>query len=78
MKIHMFGTIALVTSLIGCAPLEWQKPGVSQGDFRRDSYECEKDARQSGYYGNGIAGALAMKEFYKKCMIARDYSLKGQ
>ncbi len=77
MKIHLICTFALATSLVGCAPLEWQKSGASQSDFNKDSYECEKDARQSGYYGSGIAGSLAMKEFYKKCMVAKDYSLKG-
>jgi hypothetical protein len=39
------------------------------GDF----YECERDARQSGYFGGGVAGALNMVEFQKRCLRAKGY-----
>jgi hypothetical protein len=52
----------------------WVKAGVTQDEFRRDLYECERDARQSGYFGGGIAGALAMVDFQKRCLRARGYN----
>lgn len=51
----------------------WVKPGATDADFRRDHYECERDARQSGYFGTGLVGAMNMAEFAKRCMRARGY-----
>jgi hypothetical protein len=61
--------------LAGCAQKVWTKPGLTQAEFNRDQYMCEKDARQSGYFGGGIAGAIAMQEFQNKCMVANGYTL---
>ncbi len=33
--------------------------------------------RQSGYYGEGLVGAFAMKGFYRRCMFAKGYTLSG-
>jgi hypothetical protein len=54
----------------------WDKPGATRAEYDRDSYECEKDARQSGYFGTGLIGALNMREFFKKCMNAHGYELR--
>ncbi len=67
----------LLLGLSGCAPTIWDKPGVTQAEFNTDTYECEKDARQSGYFGGGLAGALRMKKFYGKCMVARGYTARN-
>ena len=64
--------------LCGCAtPRVWNKPGATQSDFASDSYSCEKDSRQSGYFGTGIAGALNMQSFFDKCMVAHGWSLSS-
>jgi hypothetical protein len=39
--------------LVGCAAT-WVKPGASTADYNRDSYECEKDMRQSAYLAAGF------------------------
>lgn len=57
-------------------PMIWDKYGVSQEQFNKDSYECERDARQSGYFGGGYIGAMNLREFYKKCMISKGYTLR--
>lgn len=57
-----------------CAQTVWQKAGVTQAEFNKDTYECEKDARQSGYFGTGIAGAIAFGQFQERCMVAKGYS----
>lgn len=69
--------VALITlGLTGCAkPMIWNKPGGTQQDFATDQYGCEKDARQSGYFGGGIAGTINMQEFFKRCMVAHGYTL---
>ena len=47
-----------IACLTACAPMIWDKPGTTQEQYNQDSYACEKDARQSGYFGTGLAGAL--------------------
>jgi hypothetical protein len=56
-----------------CTRMMWVKPGATDADFRSDSYECARDARQSGYFGTGFAGAINMSAFAKRCMHARGY-----
>ena len=33
-----------ISSLTGCAQYQWQKYGGTQGQFNRDSYECQMEA----------------------------------
>lgn len=65
--------MGLVT-LTGCAQIVWNKPGATQQDFQRDSYQCERDARQSGYFGGGLAGAINFREFQQRCMMAAGWT----
>jgi hypothetical protein len=71
--------IAIITTIAalglgGCAEYAWTKPGLTQADFNRDSYNCEKDMRQSGYFGGGLVGALNAQAFEERCMTAQGYS----
>src|SRR5690348_4712905 len=59
--------LALATLVASCAPKVWVKPGVSQQEFTMDRYNCEKDARQSGYFGTGLVGAINMSNFFDSC-----------
>jgi hypothetical protein len=70
--------LALGLSLSACAQRIWNKPGATQQDFATDSYACEKDARQSGYFGGGLTGALNMQEFDDRCMVAHGWHLSNQ
>jgi hypothetical protein len=54
----------------------WDKPGATHTDYDQDSYACEKDTRQSGYFGGGIIGGLNAREFFKRCMAAHGYELR--
>ena len=72
-KMLLLGALTALL-LVGCAPAAWEKDGVTQQEFAADSYECEKDARQSGYYGSGLVGALNMQAFNDRCMMAHGYS----
>jgi len=59
---------------MACGPrLMWTKSPWNEQEARRDFYECERDARQSGYFGSGIAGALNMADFQKRCLRAKGY-----
>ncbi len=65
---------ALLVMVAGCAPsIIWTKVGATQPDFATDSYQCEKDARQSGYFGSGLAGAVNMQGFAERCMTAHGW-----
>lgn len=62
--------ISIVVAVSGCAaPLTWDKYGATEADFNKDRYECEKDARQSGYFSSG----REQLEFGKRCMVARGW-----
>jgi hypothetical protein len=64
---HKLTALAVYFGIAGCAaPMIWDKPGATRAEYDRDSYEYEKDARQSGYFGTGLIGALNMREFFKK------------
>ncbi len=62
-------------TLTSCAQRVWTKPGASDQDFATDRYGCERDVRQSGYYGTGLAGAVNMNSFFSECMNAHGWSL---
>jgi hypothetical protein len=51
----------------------WQREDATQQDFRRDSYDCERDMRQSGYYGNGLIGMANARDFFDSCMYAHGW-----
>lgn len=72
MKIRI-ALVWLALFLSGCASYSWNKPGFTKQEFSKDSYECERDARQSGYFGEGIALTINMRNFMDRCMIARGY-----
>ena len=58
----------------GCARVVYRHPEYTPQRWARDSYECERDARQSGYFGGGIAGAMEMQGFYDRCLAARGWA----
>jgi hypothetical protein len=59
--------------LAGCAKVVYRHPNYTPQLWARDSYECERDARQSGYFGTGLAGALNMQDFFERCLAARGW-----
>ena len=64
-------------SLSGCASsYTWEKPGASMDQMNKDFYECEKDMRQSGYFGGGIVGEINAQKFHERCLIAKGYIKK--
>ncbi len=81
--------LLLAWGLSGCAtePVYWYKPGFTQQEFTRDTYECERDTRAVlpapyippgqeqywGWYGLGHQGQ--QQGFFQRCMEARGYGL---
>jgi hypothetical protein len=68
--------LLLAFILVGCAPMIWDKSGATLDEFNKDSSECEEDARLSGYYGNTLTGTMNRKEFLKRCMTSKGYTLR--
>jgi hypothetical protein len=66
--------VVVLLLFAGCARFVWVKPGAGQQDFQRDAYECERDMRQSGYFGTGVAAAINAQNFQERCMVARGWS----
>jgi hypothetical protein len=59
------------------APVALERTGPSPDSTRptrnRDTYECERDMRQGGYYGTGIVGSLNAQAFQERCLVAKGY-----
>lgn len=69
----------MVVGLVACAPqYKWYKSGATQADFRKDAYECERDMRQSGYFGTGIVGAMNAQNFGERCMESRGWEKRQE
>ncbi len=62
---------ALVLALAACARTMYRHPDYTPQKWATDSYECERDMRQSGYFGTGIYGAMNRQEFFDRCLGAR-------
>lgn len=59
---------ALALLLCSCTVGTFTKPGGSEAEFKKDHYDCARDARMSGL-GAGLA-SIGMRE---ECMEARGY-----
>jgi hypothetical protein len=70
-------SLILLVVLCGCSTTVWFKEGATQQDLTTDTYECERDARQSFYFGAGLAAAINMREFQRRCMNARGWYEAG-
>lgn len=65
--------IVMLVPLLTACTVTWEKPGASPQDYSKDSYECQRDMRQSGYYGSGLVGNLNMEAFGEQCMEAHGW-----
>ena len=69
--------LAVVGVLTGCSDEVWVKAGMSQSEYRKDSYECEQSAgRNPASYGNSFDAAQQAKIAISRCMAARGYTLQ--
>ena len=70
----LIAAVLTVLTLTACARTVWTRNSFTQQEFDRESYECERDARQSGYFGDGLIGALNMQNFFDRCMVSMGWS----
>ena len=70
-KIILF--LLAMVMLGGCAQTVWVHPEYTPEKWKKDSYECEKDARQSGYFGTGITGSINMQNFFNRCLESKGW-----
>jgi len=66
--------LLLLIVVSGCTQYRWTHPSFTESAWRRDTYECERDMRQSAYFGGGIGGAIAAANFQERCLQARGYN----
>ena len=69
--------LAMVIGLLmsGCATQTvWTHPDYTPEKWAKDRYECEKDARQSGYFGTGIVGSINMQNFFNGCLESKGWT----
>ncbi|MCC5015769.1 MULTISPECIES: hypothetical protein [unclassified Legionella] len=65
--------VILSFTLGACTQTYWDKPGVSPQEYARDSYECERDMRQS-YFDENTEGSYARSNFEARCMVSKGYT----
>ncbi len=90
MRYSLVAIIAGCVVVLGCAPIVWDKPGVTPAQFAQDSARCQlvaKGMNSGDFYaegkpefvagaalGNAIGTAVARRADYKNCMIAAGYT----
>ena len=73
-QLLVYGGLVLMTA---CATnYIYTKPNLPDQEFRRDSYECERDAR-STFRERGQTITELDVPFYERCMEARGWSKKA-
>jgi hypothetical protein len=69
--------LSVVGVLTGCSDEVWVKAGMSQSEYRKDSYECGQIAgMNTGSYGNSFDAAQQTKNAISRCMTARGYTFQ--
>jgi len=69
--------LILVGILAGCASqMEMNMESSAQEKYNKDSFECEKNTQESGFYG-GLIDVQDMKINFKKCMISKGWTLQN-
>jgi hypothetical protein len=68
-----FALLLSVLSVAGCVRMVWTKEDFTEQEFRVDAYACERDVRQSGYFGTGGEAAGNAQGFYRRCMESKGY-----
>lgn len=71
--IAIFCIVFIILSLLGCARVVYRHCNYTPALWAKDSYECERDARQSGYFGTGIIGAIDFQQFYDRCLYSKGW-----
>jgi len=69
MRARLSSAVLLAASVvpIACSP-HFTKPGATDFDWSRDSYECERDTKIAG-----VRGLPQQANFYERCLEARGW-----
>ena len=66
--------LVCLLGMCGCAhEYHWAKANVTQQDWTKDSYECERSATERAYVERGIMGHLTVQNFFDQCLLACGY-----
>ncbi len=65
-------TLAITLGLAACVSSGWVKPGSGQAEWDHDSYECERDVRQSR-----TRGLDDRASYFEHCLRAHGWADNG-
>jgi hypothetical protein len=66
--------LLFLLGMCGCAhEYHWAKPNVSQQEWTKDTYECERSAKERAYFERAFMGHLTVQNFFDQCLLARGY-----
>jgi hypothetical protein len=73
MKSHFY-LVLLLLGMLGCAhEYHWAKLEATQQEWTKDSYECERYAKERAYLEKGWMGHLTRQNFFDRCLLAKGY-----
>ena len=49
------------------------KANVTQQEWTKDTYECERSAQERAYFERAFMGTLMVQNFFDQCLLARGY-----
>lgn len=70
--------LALCLSVGACTHATWVRKGATDADLQRDQYACEKDARQSSYFGGRYYFDINFQAFQNRCMRSKGWSQEDE
>ena len=66
--------LVCLLGMCGCAhEYHWAKANVTQQDWTKDSYECERSATERAYVARTCMGTLMVQNCFDPCLLARSY-----
>jgi hypothetical protein len=71
---HRLPLLVFLLGMCGCAhEYHWAKANVTQQEWTKDSYECERSAQERAYFARAFMGTLMVQKFFDQCLLARGY-----
>jgi hypothetical protein len=73
--LRLFFEMMIITiSIAGCSRALWTKPGFTTEQWKHDTYECERDIRQTySSFGSDLTGLINARRFHERCLEAKGY-----
>jgi hypothetical protein len=57
--------LVFLLGMLGCAhEYHWAKADMTQQEWTKDAYECERSAKERAYFARAFMGTLMVQKFF--------------